>query len=185
VHVLKAQEGKTAWQQCWYETSTPSTKWERAPLNIFCGSLAKDASTRGLESQNLQRNGLLDAHRQIAGNQVVRPTPPPNSHSYSTRDEARVSSGVCNSQPTDPQTRSDSIPEPTVVNSDELIDEILADGQVSETREDHSALFNYEVSLLVTPLIARPLSTTLLTYSLSLARTRLYRYCCVRRKSYD
>jgi hypothetical protein len=129
----------------------PFSKWERAPLNILCDSLAKDASTRGLESQNSQRNGLLDAHEQIAGNQVVRPTPPPNSHSHSTRDEPRVSNGVCNSQPTDPQTRSDSISEPTVVNSDELIDEILADRQVSETREDHSALFNYEVSLLVTP----------------------------------
>ena len=53
------------------------------------------------------------------------------------------------------------------MNSDELIDEILADRQVSETREDHSALFNYEVSLLVTPLTVRPLSTTLLTYSFS------------------
>jgi hypothetical protein len=38
---------------------------------------------------------------------------------------------------------------------------------VSETREDHSALFNYEVSLLVASLTARPLSTTLLTYFLS------------------
>jgi hypothetical protein len=149
VHVLKEQEGKTAWPQCWYETSISSASWERAPLNFLCGSLAKDASAQGLEPQNSQRNGLLDAHEQIAGNQVVRPTPPPNSHSRSTRDEPRMSDGVCNSQPTDPQTQSNSISKPTVVNSDELIDDILADRQVSETREDHSALFNYEVSLLV------------------------------------
>jgi hypothetical protein len=78
-----------------------------------------------------------------------------------------MSDGVCNSQPTDPQTRPDSISEPTVVHSDELIDDILADRQVSETREDHSALFNYEVSPLVAPLTVRPLGTTLLTYFLS------------------
>jgi hypothetical protein len=167
VHVPKEQEGKTAWQQCRYETSTSSASWERAPLNFLCGSLAKDASARGLESQNSQRNGLLDANEQIAGNQVVRPTPPPNSHSRSTRDEPRMSDGVCNSQPTDPQTRPDSISEPTVVHSDELIDDILADRQVSETREDHSALFNYEVSPLVAPLTTRLLGTTLLTYFLS------------------
>jgi hypothetical protein len=147
--------------------STSSASWERAPLNFLCGSLAKDASARGLESQNSRGNGLFDAHEQIAGNQVVRPTPPPNSHSRSTRDEPRMSDGVRNSQPTDPRTRSDSISEPIAVNYNELIDDILADRQVSETREDHSALFNYEVSLLVASLTARPLSTTLLTYFLS------------------
>ena len=167
MHVLKEQEGKAAWQQCRYEIPTSSASWERAPLNFLCGSLAKDASVWGLESQNSQRNGLLDAHEQITGNQVTKPTPPPNPHSHSTRDEPRMSDGVCNSQPTDPQTRSDSISEPNVAESDELIDDILADRQVSETREDHSALFNYEVSLLVAPLTARPPSTTLLTYFLS------------------
>jgi hypothetical protein len=149
MHVLKEQTGKTARQQCWYVMLTPLSKWERAPLNFPCCSSAKDASNLGLESQNSQRNVLFDADEQTDGNHVERHARLPTSHRRSTSDEPQLSNRIYNSQPTDPQNRFDSILKQTVVSSDELIDEILADRHVSDTREDHSNLFISEVSFLV------------------------------------